>query len=109
LKLGWIGVSGPPVIVAEAMERLETIADAYLSVSTPVQEAAADLLREGASVRAQIQNRVQRNLAELSSIVAGYPACCLLPPDGGWYAVVQVPAIKPEEDMVVDLLERAGI
>ena len=44
MKLGWIGVGGPSALVAEdAMERLETISDAYLSVSTPVQVAAPEL------------------------------------------------------------------
>ena len=52
-KLGWIGVGGPAPLVADAMERLETICDAYLSVSTPVQAAAAELLIErGAGPRA---------------------------------------------------------
>lgn len=109
LKLGWIGVSGPAGLVDEAMERLETICDAYLSVSTPVQAAASDLLRDGAGVRAQIHTRVRDNLERLKTISAAHPACSLLPPDGGWYAVLQVPAIKAEETLVLDLLDRAGI
>ena len=62
VKLGWIGVGGPAALVADAMERLETICDAYLSVSTPVQIAAPDLLNAGAAVRTQIQERVRGNL-----------------------------------------------
>ena len=109
VKLGWIGVSGPEPLVGAALERLETICDAYLSVSTPVQVAAADLLRDGASVRAQIQTRVCVNVAALQNAVAAHAACTLFPIEAGWYAVVQIPAVKSEETFVVDLLERTGL
>ena len=109
VKLGWIGVSGPATLVDDAMDRLETICDTYLSVSTPVQAAAADLLREGAALRAQIQARVCGNLERLTAVAAAHPACSLLRPDGGWYAVVQVPAIASEEALVLGLLDRTGI
>jgi alanine-synthesizing transaminase len=109
VKLGWIGVSGPATLVDDAMERLETICDTYLSVSTPVQAAAADLLRDGAVIRDQIQSRVGRNLEQLTSAAAAHPACSLLRPDGGWYAVVQVPAIVSEEALAMGLLDRTGI
>src|SRR4029453_18777303 len=91
------------------LERLETICDAYLSVSTPVQVAASDLLRDGASVRGQIHVRVRENAAELHRLVAARPECTLFPLEAGWYAVVQIPAVKPEEAFVVDLLERTGV
>jgi aspartate/methionine/tyrosine aminotransferase len=109
VKLGWIGISGPARLVDDAMERLDTICDTYLSVSTPIQAAAADLLREGAAIRKQIQLRVVRNLEQLTSVAAAHPACSLLRPDGGWYAVVQAPAIVSEEALVLGLLDRTGI
>ncbi len=109
LKLGWIGVSGPAPLVHSAMDRLETICDTYLSVSTPLQAAAPQLLADGAAVRAQIQERVAGNLAWLRTVLTEHRACSLLSPDGGWYAVVQVPAIQSEEQLVLDLLHRTGI
>jgi alanine-synthesizing transaminase len=109
VKLGWIGVSGPGPLVAAALERLETICDAYLSVSTPVQTAAAELLRRGAAVRGQIQTRVRINAAALGRVAADHPACTLLPIAAGWYAVLQIPAVKAEEIFVIDLLERTGV
>jgi aspartate/methionine/tyrosine aminotransferase len=109
VKLGWVGIGGPPGLVDEAMERLETISDAYLSVSTPVQIAAADLLKSGAAVRTQIQQRVRRNFACLADAVSAYPACSVLPVEAGWYAVLQVPAFKSEEMIVLDVLDRTGI
>ena len=109
VKLGWIAVGGPDALVADALERLETMCDAYLSVSTPVQVAAVDLLASGASVRAQIQTRVRGNFARLAAIAAEHPACAVMPVEAGWYAVVQVPAIASEEQIVLDLLEKTGV
>src|SRR5688572_8841486 len=109
MKLGWIAVGGPVRLVEDALERLETICDAYLSVATPVQVAAADLLAAGASVRTQIHERVRQNLAQLTSMASAYPACALLPVEAGWYAVVQVPAVESEDAIVLDLLEQTGV
>ena len=109
VKLGWIGVDGPTTMVAEAMERLEIICDAYLSVSTPVQIAAPQLLKTGTSLRVQIHNRIRENFGMLGRMAAASPACSVLPAEGGWYGVVQVPAITSEEALVVHLLERAGV
>jgi aspartate/methionine/tyrosine aminotransferase len=109
VKLGWIGISGAEMLVTDAMERLETICDTYLSVSTPVQAATPDLLANGAGVRAQIQARIVGNLDQLKATAAAHPACSLLLPDGGWYAVLQVPNITSEESLVLDLLDRTGV
>jgi alanine-synthesizing transaminase len=109
VKLGWIGAGGPEPLVAAAMERLETICDAYLSVSTPVQVAAPDLLRTGASIRSQIQRRVRGNYAELRALASAHSACSVLPVEAGWYALVQVPAVASEDTIVLDLLEQTGV
>jgi alanine-synthesizing transaminase len=109
VKLGWIGINGPDALVSAALERLEIICDTYLSVSTPVQLAAQELFEHGAVVRVQIQKRVCDNYAALRETVAAHPACSVLPAEAGWYAVVQIPAVQPEEAFVVDLLERTGL
>ncbi|MFH1566730.1 MAG: pyridoxal phosphate-dependent aminotransferase, partial [Gemmatimonadota bacterium] len=44
LKLGWMVVDGPADAARDALARLEVIADTYLSVATPVQEALPELL-----------------------------------------------------------------
>lgn len=105
LKLAWLAAGGPSGLVAEALARLEVICDTYLSVSTPVQCAAGRLLAEGAAVRGEIRDRVQRNLRILEARIAESPACSLLPVQGGWSAVVRVPAIGSEETLVLELLE----
>lgn len=107
VKLGWIGVSGPAEDVRAAMARLELIADTYLAVSTPVQAAAVDLIRGGACVRRLIANRLHENLRALAHAAAEVPEVTLRPPEGGWSAVLQVPATQSEEDLVCGLVEDA--
>ena len=104
VKLGWIAVGGPDPLVAAALERLELIGDTYLAVSTPVQLAAAELLARGAAVRDQIAARVRANLRALRGAVAAVPSCQVLPGAGGWYAVLQVPSLESEEELVLRLL-----
>src|SRR5262249_27216835 len=59
VKLGWFGLGGDDTLVKRALQRLEMVCDTYLSVSTPVQVAVAELLRQGAAIRSQIQVRVR--------------------------------------------------
>jgi aspartate/methionine/tyrosine aminotransferase len=58
LKLGWLAVAGPERTVATALERLELIADTYLSVATPVQLALPALLARRAELQRPILERV---------------------------------------------------
>jgi len=106
LKLGWLVANGPDALVKAALERLELICDTYLSVATPVQEAAAALLVDGATIRSQIRDRVTRNYRALLVAAADCRSIRVLPSEGGWYAVMQVPAIQSEESLVVRLVEQ---
>src|SRR5262249_2326874 len=106
VKLGWIALAGDDELVDAALERLELICDTYLSVSTPVQAAAADLLARGAQIRKQIQARVASNYRTVAGQLDPGPSCTLLVADGGWYAILQVPSLGSEEDLVVSLVER---
>ena len=109
VKLAWIAVGGPAELVEAALERLELVCDTYLSVSTPVQVAAAELLDRGAIVREQIAGRVAANYRRLWEDVAAIPACRALTSEGGWYAVLEVPSLESEEALVVDLLQQDGV
>lgn len=106
VKLGWIAVEGPDALVDAALERLEFICDAYLSVSTPVQTAAAELIDQGAHVRRQIGARVRGNYGRLRELAAPHACVEVLTADAGWSAVVRVPARRSEAQLVLDLLER---
>jgi aspartate/methionine/tyrosine aminotransferase len=105
VKLGWIAAAGTDNLVNTALERLELICDTYLSVSTPVQAAAAELLARGAAIRTQIQTRIASNYRALAERIDAASPCTLLVADGGWYAVLQVPSIGSEEDLVVSLVD----
>lgn len=108
-KLGWIAVGGPSVLVKEALARLEFVCDTYLSVSTPVQLAASALLTRGAAVREAIQRRIVANFRRLHTLATSTPSCRVLDAEGGWYAVLQVPTLGTEEDLVLELLASQGI
>lgn len=108
VKLGWIAVSGPDHQVSDALARLEFASDAYLSASTPAQLALPVLLERGAEVRRRIHERVVRNYGALCAATAD-GACQTLPAEGGWYAVVRVPSIEPEESLVLTLLREHDV
>jgi len=108
-KLAWIAVDGPDDLVERAIARLELICDTYLSVSTAVQLAAPRLLEQGATVRGRIAGRISANYERLKELSRAAPASRVLRADGGWYAILQVPAFEPEEDLVVGLLARDGV
>jgi aspartate/methionine/tyrosine aminotransferase len=103
MKLGWIVGNR-----AEALEKLEWVADTYLSVSTPVQCAAPRLLAAGAPVRRQIRERTAANLGTARELLAG-SAGSLLVVEGGWYITLQVPRIRSEEEWALELLAREGV
>jgi aspartate/methionine/tyrosine aminotransferase len=108
MKLGWIVASGPAALRTEALDKLEWIADTYLSVSTPVQCAAASLLACGEAVQRQIRTRTAANLAFARETLAG-SAANILAVEGGWYITLQIPRIRSEEDWTLHLLETEGV
>ena len=103
MKLGWIVANSP-----EALERLEWIADTYLSVSTPVQCAARQLMQAGAEVQRQIRERTAANLALARQALAG-TAASILDVEGGWYITIKMPRIRSEEEWVLELLSRHNV
>jgi aspartate/methionine/tyrosine aminotransferase len=106
VKLGWIGFGGPVSKVDEAMAAYEIVADTYLSVSTPVQVAAPSLIDSGAAIRSQIQTRIAANLTSLRTQAAAHASASVLPVEGGWSAVLQVPAVRSEEALALELLDQ---
>jgi len=107
LKLGWIVVGGREA--ARARAALELIADTYLSVATPVQNALPALFTLGDTVRAAIAARVAQNRATLAAALPPGGACSLLPSEAGWSAIVRVPATRSDEAWATGLLTEAGV
>jgi alanine-synthesizing transaminase len=108
MKLAWIAVSGPAQEKREALARLEVIADAYLSVGTPVQLAAPALLAMRIAFQAQVMARLCANLRELDAQLSLQSACNRLLCEGGWSAVLRVPATQSDEDLANTLLLENG-
>ncbi len=108
MKLGWIVVSGPESLRTEAMEKLEWIADTYLSVGAPVQHAARRLLEAGTAVQHQIRRRTADNLVVARDALA-QSAANILDVEGGWYITVRVPRIRSEEEWALGLLTAEGV
>jgi len=109
VKFGWIGFGGPSNKVDVILAAYELIADTYLSVSTPVQVAAAELIERGAPIRAQILARLRRNLDALRTATASMPQLELLRVEGGWSAVLKVPRLRSEEALVLELLQKDDV
>lgn len=108
MKLGWIALAGPPAWIHTARERLELIADTYLSVGAPVQHALARLLALSAEVREQIISRTRSNLALLRAVVNG-TSLRALDVEGGWDAILEVPRTRSEEEWCVELLDQDNV
>ncbi len=108
-KLGWIRLAGPELMKRQALAGLELIADSFLSVSTPVQEALPELLVTGRAIRSAISQRTASNLAELRSAISEQHGVSVLPVEGGWSAVMRVPRTSSDEDLAVTLLEQERV
>ncbi len=104
MKLGWIACSGPAGLLDPALERLEMIADTYLSVNTPVQRALPGWLKLAPAIQAEIRARLHANREWLAG--RGLP---VLPSDGGWSAVLRLPGVRDDEGWALSLLEGQGV
>jgi len=109
LKLAWCAVTGPEALRRQAWARLEVVADTYLSVSTPVQHALPALLARREELQAPVRARVAGNLARLRERLGPVSPATLLEPEGGWHAVLRVPAVMPEEERVIRLVEERDV
>jgi aspartate/methionine/tyrosine aminotransferase len=108
MKLAWLTVGGPEELVSEALARLELVSDAFLSPSAAVQHALPALLAASTPTRDFIRDRIARNHAMLLRASVN-TALTVLRYEGGWYAVLRLPAVRPEEDWVLGLLEERDV
>src|SRR5579872_7419165 len=109
MKVAWVAASGPSTEVERAMERLEVIADTYLSMNAPIQWATPALLEQRHSVQRQLLGRVSANLAELDRQLALQTMCQRLIVEGGWYAVLRVPVTQSDEELAVELVRKESV
>lgn len=124
MKLAWLVVSGPPALARSAVDRLEIIADTYLSPGTPVQLAARTLLSLRTGIQEQIRQRIAANLAFLDAVLpapgtmsretasreTAEPAVVTrLARQGGWYAIVHAPTGMADEEVAIALIEQESV
>jgi len=109
MKLSWLVAGGPPEEVDEALARLDVIADTYLSISTPVQLAALELLDERKTIQPLLLDRLRENLQELDRGLSRQKSCQRLEVEGGWYAILRVPVTQSDEERAVDLVHKANV
>lgn len=109
LKVGWIALGGPADLQAETRDRLELVADTYLSVNGPAQAALPELLNLGATSRAALQQRLRENEARLQQTFDGPSAVTVLRGHGGWSAILRLPATRTDEEWALALLEEEQV
>jgi alanine-synthesizing transaminase len=109
MKLAWMIVSGPEAVVQTAVDRLEIIADTFLSPSTPIQLALPKFLALRHSMQAQLQQRISANLSFLDRMLRESKSLTRLDREGGWYAILRVPVTATDDNLTVALIERCSV
>lgn len=109
MKLAWTAVGGPDAVAAEALSRLELIADTFLSVSTPVQVALPELLASADVAGDAIRARIAANLGHLRSLITPGSPISIPVVEGGWYACLRVPRIHADEAWAELLVREDGV
>jgi hypothetical protein len=109
MKLAWIVVNGPHELLRDAQARLEVITDTYLSVSAPIALAAPQWLAYRRRIQPQILERARINLRKLDDLLTGDMPVSRLNVEGGWYAVLRVPATRSDGEWSLEILAREGV
>ena len=105
MKASWIAASGPSSLVGEAMQRIEIIADTFLSMNAPVQHAMPTWLETRHALQQQILDRARANLAVLDNHLQG-TSVQRLAMQGGWTAVLRIPRTIGGREFVDAALDR---
>jgi alanine-synthesizing transaminase len=99
MKAAWIATLGPAAAWAEAMGRLEIVADTFLSMNAPVQLALPRWLEGRGPIQAQILARVRESLGVLRAVADASPELLrVLDVDAGWSAVLSLPRCVGDSD-----------
>jgi aspartate/methionine/tyrosine aminotransferase len=109
MKAAWLITSGPQELKTEALARLDVIADTYLSMNAPIQAALPTFLGQRHNIQRQIKDRVRHNVDQLDAQLSLHTACDRLKLEGGWYAVIRVPAMGSDEDLAINLVENQEV
>lgn len=109
IKVAWLATTGPQELVRTALDRLDVIADTYLSPNAPVQWAVPELLAMRTEIQRQLRERALHNLRELDAQLQHSRMTTRLALDAGWYAVLRTPASRSDEEVAISLLEQESV
>ena len=109
MKFAWICASGPGQQLTQAVERLEVIADTYLSMNAPIQLAAPALLDYRKQIQPLLLDRLRTNLEDMDRQLERQKICSRLQAEGGWYATMRVPVTRSDEELAIDMLRKASV
>lgn len=92
LKLSWCVCFGPQILREAAIERLDTLADSFLSTNQTIQCALPFVLSQMPAVNRQIRQHLRSNYLKLKDRLDKSPIS-LLKSDGGWVALLRLPQL----------------
>jgi alanine-synthesizing transaminase len=109
MKAAWLAAFGPEQDLKRALDRLEIIADTFLAMNAPIQCALPAWLAKRGTIQGEILMRLQANLAALDASLASQRMVTRLDVEAGWYAILRVPALAPDEDLAIRLVREHGV
>jgi aspartate/methionine/tyrosine aminotransferase len=110
MKTAWLLALGPEGVKADALARLEIVADTFLSMNAPVQLAMPAWLAGRGAVQAEILTRARKNLAALERMAAGGGGGLqVLRVDAGWSAVLSLAGCVGERECAERLVCERGV
>lgn len=108
MKLSWIIVSGQEHDRQSSLNALETIADMYLSVSTPIQHATASFFASRSIFQRRLLDRILDNQKCAEEAFMDAAIECLRP-EGGWYGLLQFPDTHTDEEWAMRILQKSNV
>ena len=109
MKAAWIAPFGPEPELTRALDRLEIIADTFLAMNAPIQCALPAWLAGRTGIQQQITARLTENLAALDACLRTQAMTTRLEVEAGWYAILRVPALGPDEKLAIRLVREHGV
>jgi alanine-synthesizing transaminase len=108
MKAAWIACFCAACFAA-GPEGLEVISDTFLSMSAPIQHALPIWLNQRGAIQRQIRQRLEGNLERLDELLLRPTLVTRLEVEAGWYAILRVPGVQPEDQMALDLLLQRAV
>jgi len=109
MKVAWLACFGPSLALTSALDRLEVVSDTFLSVNAPAQCALPTWLGGREAIQQQILARLRANLESLDKLLDQESLVSRLTVEGGWYAVLRIPATVNAESTALALLASSGV